>query len=233
MNKTTKITLGLLIIVAIGGGIVLIQSSNNSTKKTESKKPTTSQVSSQPQTGAISQNSTSSDTTSPTQNITPSETTATLNASQVATPNTAVPSGNAAPNSQPTQAPASNATTPAPAPTANTTTPQITAPAEGLYTAYSGDKVAKAESQPTVIFFHASWCPTCKAAEKSINENTDGLKSSGVQILKTDYDTSNDLKKKYGVTSQSTFIKVDKNGNLISKGQGYTTLNDIISFAKK
>jgi thiol-disulfide isomerase/thioredoxin len=102
---------------------------------------------------------------------------------------------------------------------------------EGSYKTYSKDIIANADSSPTVIFFHASWCPTCKAADKDINANIDTLKKSGVTILKADYDTSTDLKKQYGVTSQSTFVKVDSTGKEIKKGQGFTTLGAITDFA--
>jgi thioredoxin 1 len=104
--------------------------------------------------------------------------------------------------------------------------------ADGVYTPYKAELLANADKSPTVIFFHASWCPTCKAAEADINKNLDALKASGVQILKTDYDTSTELKKQYGVTSQSTFVKVDSKGAQLKKGQGFTTLEAITSFAK-
>jgi thioredoxin 1 len=104
--------------------------------------------------------------------------------------------------------------------------------ADGVYTAYNASLLANADKSPTVIFFHASWCPTCKAAEADINSHLDALKASGVQILKTDYDTSTELKKQYGVTSQSTFVKVDSKGAQIKKGQGFTTLDAITNFAK-
>jgi hypothetical protein len=35
--------------------------------------------------------------------------------------------------------------------------------------------------------------------------------------LKTDYDSNIDLRKKYGVTSQHTFVQIDSSGNLIKK----------------
>jgi hypothetical protein len=38
--------------------------------------------------------------------------------------------------------------------------------------------------------------------------------------LKTDYDSNNELKKKYGVTYQHTFVQIDSNGNMITKWNG-------------
>jgi thiol-disulfide isomerase/thioredoxin len=101
---------------------------------------------------------------------------------------------------------------------------------KGVYTAYKPELLANAEKGNVVLFFHASWCPTCKAAEADIlsKKITDGL-----SILKIDYDNSTELKQKYGVTSQSTFVKVDKDGRLLSKGSSFITLEDITAFASK
>lgn len=101
----------------------------------------------------------------------------------------------------------------------------------GAYVAYSAELAKTAAVKGTsVIFFHAPWCPTCKAAEADINANISKLDPK-LTILKTDYDTSTELKKQYGVTSQSTFIKVDKDGKLLKKGSGFTTVDAINTFA--
>jgi thiol-disulfide isomerase/thioredoxin len=101
---------------------------------------------------------------------------------------------------------------------------------KGSYTAYKPELLANAEKGNVVLFFHASWCPTCKAAEADILSKT---VNDGLTILKIDYDNSTELKQKYGVTSQSTFVKVDKDGKLLSKGTSFTTLEDITKFASK
>jgi thioredoxin 1 len=103
----------------------------------------------------------------------------------------------------------------------------------GSYTSYSQELVSKAETMPTVLFFHATWCPTCRATDKDINNNLDTLEESGVQVLKVDYDTSTDLKKQYGVTSQHTFVKVDKDGKQLAKTTGLATVADVTGFATK
>lgn len=43
---------------------------------------------------------------------------------------------------------------------------------------------------------------------------------AGVVVFKTDYDSSTDLKKKYAITYQHTFVLVDPNGNEIKKWNG-------------
>ncbi len=40
-------------------------------------------------------------------------------------------------------------------------------------------------------------------------------------IFKVDYDSNQDLRKKYGVTLQTTIVKVDADGNLVDKYVAY------------
>ena len=90
--------------------------------------------------------------------------------------------------------------------------------APGIYRAYSAEALAEPGYETRVIFFHASWCPECRAFEQSIEA---GPIPDGVQILKADYDTESELKDKYDVSIQTTFVKVDENGGMISSWIGY------------
>lgn len=98
----------------------------------------------------------------------------------------------------------------------------------GVYQDYSLDKLALAETGDVVIFFQASWCPSCRALDKDINDNVGDL-PQGVAILKADFDTETELKTKYGVTTQHTLVQVDQNGNMINKWSGGSTLESVIS----
>lgn len=98
----------------------------------------------------------------------------------------------------------------------------------GSYEAYSADKIARAADGTLVLFFHAAWCPSCRALNSNIESNRSQI-PTGVSILKTDYDSETDLRKKYGVTTQHTLVQVDKDGNLIKKWSGGSTLDSIIS----
>ena len=89
----------------------------------------------------------------------------------------------------------------------------------GSYTAYSAESLAMAQKGRTVLFFHASWCSTCKSADADIVKNTAQI-PAGLTILKTDYDKEIALKQKYGVTIQHTFVEIDSNGTLIQKWSG-------------
>ncbi len=79
-----------------------------------------------------------------------------------------------------------------------------------------------------VLYFHAPWCPTCQALDKNITANLTDLPANTV-IVKTDYDSSTELKKKYGVTYQHTLVQVDASGNKIKKWSGSPELKDLVA----
>lgn len=89
----------------------------------------------------------------------------------------------------------------------------------GRFEEYKESKLSESGYSETIIFFYAPWCPECRAFEMAIDEQ--GV-PDGIQILQLDYDSSDELKAKYGVTLQTTFVKVDKDGELISKWVGYS-----------
>lgn len=97
---------------------------------------------------------------------------------------------------------------------------------KGSYEAYSADKLAMANEGDVVLFFRASWCPTCRALDADIKTNT---VPAGVTILDVNYDTEIALKQKYGVTTQHTLVQVDAEGNLIQKWQGSPTLASVVA----
>ena len=97
----------------------------------------------------------------------------------------------------------------------------------GAYVAYSPEKIALAKSGHVVLFFHASWCPTCRALDKDIKAHL-GEIPANLTILDVDYDTSTALKARYGVTMQHTLVEVDANGTLIQKWTGSPTLTSIV-----
>ncbi len=99
----------------------------------------------------------------------------------------------------------------------------------GTYEDYSSEKLASNEN--VVLFFKASWCPSCKAIDSDIVSHLESIPND-LTILKVDYDNSAELKKKYGVTSQHTFVQVDKDGNLIKKWLGSPTLAKLVAEVK-
>ncbi len=91
------------------------------------------------------------------------------------------------------------------------------------YIDYNEDMIGKTES--TIIFFAASWCPSCVAANANLAASDIPV---WVTILKADFDTEIDLRQKYGVVAQHTFVSVDADGNQLRKWVGGTTIEDII-----
>jgi hypothetical protein len=85
----------------------------------------------------------------------------------------------------------------------------------GIYAEYDSSLLGTTED--TVIFFYAAWCPSCRAADDVISEETI---PDGLTLLKANYDEETALKKKYGVTGQHTFVQVDADGNEIKKWLG-------------
>lgn len=102
---------------------------------------------------------------------------------------------------------------------------------KGAYEAYAPEKLAMAESGKVVLFFRASWCPTCRALDADIKESMADI-PAGVTILDVDYDKETELKKKYGVTMQHTLVQVDKNGNQIAKWTGSSSLEELVKNIK-
>ena len=113
--------------------------------------------------------------------------------------------------------PQSAVTSPSPSPSPQST--QSTG--AGQYLDYSSDVIAQTAGTK-ILFFHAPWCPQCRALEADIKAK--GV-PSGVSIIKVDYDSNQQLRQKYGVTIQTTLVKVDDQGNLVEKYVAYDEPN--------
>ena len=87
------------------------------------------------------------------------------------------------------------------------------------YIPYDEASFNAAATQTRVYFFHAGWCPTCRALDRDITENLDRIPAD-VVLFKTDYDSTANLKRRYGVTYQHTLVVVDANGELVRKWTG-------------
>jgi len=73
--------------------------------------------------------------------------------------------------------------------------------------------------ETSLLFFHAPWCPNCRQAEKDLVSIYLG-KDATISTYKVDYDSSTELKSRYGVTYQHTFVLIDGQGNAIKTVQG-------------
>ncbi|MBI3332427.1 S-layer homology domain-containing protein [Candidatus Peregrinibacteria bacterium] len=89
--------------------------------------------------------------------------------------------------------------------------PSTNAPA---YLAYQEGVIGN--GQKSVLFFHASWCPYCKANDARLT-SWYSSETMPVPTYKVDYDTQTSLKSRFGVTSQDTFVLIDGSGNEITR----------------
>ena len=105
----------------------------------------------------------------------------------------------------------------APQPESTSNSPTEPTAQVGKYVDYTPAAVSSAKGTK-LLFFHAPWCPQCRQVEDSIN--TEGL-PDGVTVFKVDYDSNQALRQRYGVTIQTTFIKIDDNGNKIASYVAY------------
>lgn len=86
------------------------------------------------------------------------------------------------------------------------------APAEGAYLDYE-DGAIEATAGPKALFFHASWCPKCRALDEDLKAQG---APDGLTVFKVDYDSRTDLRQQYGVTIQTTIVFVDDAGEKVS-----------------
>lgn len=125
---------------------------------------------------------------------------------------------------------AAESTTPTEAaPAAEPTETASSAAGASAFEPYTPEAVASAaDTDAVVLFFHATWCPTCKQLADDIRANIDQVPTD-VRILLVDYDTATDLKQKYGVTLQHTLVQVDSAGNALGTWNGTPTLDELLS----
>jgi thiol-disulfide isomerase/thioredoxin len=82
----------------------------------------------------------------------------------------------------------------------------------GYYGEYSAEALLEGGADRKVVFFHASWCPSCRALDADIVANEDNI-PDGVAIFKADYDEETALKQQFGVVRQHSVVVLDANGN--------------------
>jgi thiol-disulfide isomerase/thioredoxin len=89
---------------------------------------------------------------------------------------------------------------------------------KGYYGLYDESRLSEVDDgAKVVLFFNASWCPTCQVADREL---ASAQIPDGLVILSVDYDSYSTLKKKYFVTYQHTFVQVNADGDLIKKWSG-------------
>lgn len=111
----------------------------------------------------------------------------------------------------------------------NTTT-GATETEQGVYTAYSAEAIAdvKAMNKPYVLFFHASWCPPCRAVDADLKAGLADMPANTL-VFKVDYDSETELKQQYEVRTQHTAVFIDSNGEMVDSITGFD-MDDLQKF---
>jgi len=87
------------------------------------------------------------------------------------------------------------------------------------YTDYSPVLFHSLSDQRRVLFFKANWCATCTGADQELSQQTSQLPAD-ITVFKVNFDRETQLRTKYGVTTQHTFVQVDSQGQLVKIWNG-------------
>lgn len=93
------------------------------------------------------------------------------------------------------------------------------------YVQYSTGILESVQEPRRVLFFYASWCPTCRPADKSLQENVARLPED-VVVIRVNYNDpetdqeEKDLAKKYEIGYQHIFVQIDTAGNKLHQWTG-------------
>jgi len=90
------------------------------------------------------------------------------------------------------------------------------------------DAQKAAQTKRVVYFFAATWCPDCQATYRDLKANVATVPSD-VQVVFVNYDKASELKKKYGITSQHTFVAVGPQGEKKKAWAGTTTASALVA----
>jgi|TARA_B110000091_G_C13800245_1_gene469879 thioredoxin 1 len=77
-----------------------------------------------------------------------------------------------------------------------------------------------------LIYISATWCGPCRTFSPIMSK----VAESGVPVQKMDADEDKEAVIKYGVRNIPTVLKVDAEGNMISKFVGVKTAQQVIDF---
>ena len=93
------------------------------------------------------------------------------------------------------------------------------------YVEYSKTVLDQSVNKRRVLYFYATWCPTCKVANDDFTANQNKIPED-VVVIRVNYNDPNtdqeekELAQKYGITYQHTFVQIDAQANQITKWNG-------------
>ncbi len=106
----------------------------------------------------------------------------------------------------------------------------------GRYVSYTKSVFDQARNTRRILFFYASWCPTCRPADADFSANQANLPSDMtlIRVNYNDPETDSEekaLAKKYAVTYQHTFVQIDEAGEKVTVWNGGKT-SDVLEKIK-
>ncbi len=123
-------------------------------------------------------------------------------------------------NSSP-DAMSSDAMSPAPSPSAAMSHSEAASQSYITYDQYQASKDTYADSK-VVLFFNATWCPDCRAINEALTSDP-GKIPAGTTVVSVDYDQHADLRQRYGVTMQHTFVQINSSGDKVRQWASTST----------
>ena len=88
---------------------------------------------------------------------------------------------------------------------------------------------AEGPARPTLLDFHAEWCPPCKQMRPEVAK----LRRDGVPIRSVDIDQEQELAARYKVTAVPAFIVVDAGGKALGRTEGFQPAAKLAAFYKQ
>ena len=115
----------------------------------------------------------------------------------------------------------SDAMSPAPSPSAAMSHSEAASQSYITYDQYQASKDTYADSK-VVLFFNATWCPDCRAINEALTSDP-GKIPAGTTVVSVDYDQHADLRQRYGVTMQHTFVQINSSGDKVRQWASTST----------
>ena len=115
----------------------------------------------------------------------------------------------------------SDAVSPAPSPSAAMSHSEAASQSYITYDQYQASKDTYADSK-VVLFFNATWCPDCRAINEALTSDP-GKIPAGTTVVSVDYDQHADLRQRYGVTMQHTFVQINSSGDKVRQWASTST----------
>jgi len=84
---------------------------------------------------------------------------------------------------------------------------------------YTPSAAQSLRTQNRVLFFEAGWCANCRDALKELETRSAEIPAS-VTVLRANFDFETELRKKYGVHYQHTFVVLDTSDQVVKMWVG-------------